>query len=98
MNEFKQTEVLAEELEEPKSSKLAKLITELVVQFYQAVIDTCTAYRRALWLRQRQHSHHQLHLLANRSLAKRSGRLVTQLRRSEPPCQPTRLHRQPIWT
>ena len=68
MNEFKQTEVLAEELEEPKSSKLAKLITELVVQFYQAVIDTCTAYRRARWLRQRQRTRQHLSELSDDQL------------------------------
>ena len=68
MKELKQAAILDEAPAEPKSSKLAKLITELVVQFYQAVIDTCTAYRRALWLRQRQHSRHQLFDLSDDQL------------------------------
>jgi len=60
MNELKQTEVLDKELEEPKPSKLPKLITELVVQSYQTAIDICTAYRRTLWLKQRQNTRQQL--------------------------------------
>jgi uncharacterized protein YjiS (DUF1127 family) len=60
MNKLEQIEVLEQELEEPKPSKLPKLITELVVQSYQTVIDTCTAYRRILWLKQRQHTRQQL--------------------------------------
>ncbi|MFZ1388493.1 MAG: DUF1127 domain-containing protein [Thiolinea sp.] len=60
MNELKETGVLDNELEEPKPSKLPKLITELVVQSYQTAIDICTAYRRTLWLKQRQHTRQQL--------------------------------------
>lgn len=60
MNELKQTEVLDKELEEPKPSKLPKLITELVVQSYQTAIDICTIYRRTLWLKQHQHTRQQL--------------------------------------